>query len=180
MSGPSLENEFAKAADLYTDAIAHNPLDATFFCNRAYARMKLEEHGYAINDCSAYTQVFSPFLLATAHKFNKSFTFYVHLELYAYTLVYDAHARTFSTHVAKALELDPKYVKAYYRRALCNLQTLKPQVAVKDFKKVLELDPKNNIARQQLTETQKMIRKAEFEKVSVDCSCGCDLAVYAS
>lgn len=87
MSGPSLENEFAKAADLYTDAIAHNPLDATFFCNRAYARMKLEEHGYAINDCSAYTQVFSPFLLATAHKLINPlhFTFisnYMHTRLF--------------------------------------------------------------------------------------------------
>lgn len=120
---------------------------------------------------------YSLFLPATAHKL---FTCYVRLELYTYTLVYDAYIRAFSTHVAKALELDPKYVKAYYRRALCNLQTLKPQVAVKDFKKVLELDSKNNTARQQLTETQKMIRKAEFEKVSVDCSCRCDLAVYAS
>ena len=38
---------------------------------------------------------------------------------------------------------------------------------MKDFKKTLELDPKNAIARQQLTETQKLIRKVEFEKVRI-------------
>ncbi|KAH8119284.1 protein phosphatase 5 [Phellopilus nigrolimitatus] len=78
--------------------------------------MKIEEHGYAIGDCT------------------------------------------------KALELDPKYVKAFYRRALCHLQILKPQVAVADFKKVLALEPKNALARSQLETTQKLIRKAEFEK----------------
>ena len=88
--------------------------------------------------------------------------------------------------IAKALELDPKYVKALYRyafpyificsnsffiltssirRALCHLQSLKPQLAVADFKKVLKLDPKNALAKSQLEITQKLIRKVEFEKV---------------
>ena len=49
-------------------------------------------------------------------------------------------------------------------RALCHLQTLKRQEAVKDFKRVLELDPKNALAKSQLDETRKLIRKAEFEK----------------
>ncbi len=35
-----------------------------------------------------------------------------------------------------------------------------------DFKKVLALDPSNKLARSQLETTQKMIRKAEFERVS--------------
>ncbi|KAI5121578.1 hypothetical protein M0805_000757 [Coniferiporia weirii] len=109
-------HEFASAASLYSQAIEFNPTDATFFCNRAYARMKIEEHGYAIGDCT------------------------------------------------KALELEPKYVKAFYRRALCHLQILKPQLAVADFKKVIVLDPKNALARSQLETTQKLIRKAEFEK----------------
>lgn len=51
------------------------------------------------------------------------------------------------------------------RRALCHLQIIKPQLAVADFKKVLELDPKNNLARSQMQTTQKMIRRVEFEKV---------------
>lgn len=45
-------NEFRKAADLYTQALDSNPFDATLWCNRAYARIKLEEHGYALNDAS--------------------------------------------------------------------------------------------------------------------------------
>jgi len=36
-----------RAAQLYSLAIEHNPGDATLFCNRAYTRIKLEEHGYA-------------------------------------------------------------------------------------------------------------------------------------
>lgn len=46
------KHEFAKAVELYTKAIEYNPTDATLFCNRAYARMKIEEHGYAIGDCT--------------------------------------------------------------------------------------------------------------------------------
>ncbi|TDL26240.1 protein phosphatase 5 [Rickenella mellea] len=64
----------------------------------------------------------------------------------------------------KAIELDPKYVKAYYRRALCHLQIMKPQLAVADFKKVLVLDPGNKLARSQMETTQKLIRRIEFEK----------------
>ncbi|KAF9653816.1 protein phosphatase 5 [Thelephora ganbajun] len=45
-------HEFKRAADLYTQALDHNPFDATLWCNRAYARIKLEEHGYAHNDAS--------------------------------------------------------------------------------------------------------------------------------
>ena len=45
-------HEFKKAADLYSQALDKNPFDATVWCNRAYARIKLEEHGYALNDAS--------------------------------------------------------------------------------------------------------------------------------
>ncbi|KAF7315458.1 Serine/threonine-protein phosphatase [Mycena indigotica] len=64
----------------------------------------------------------------------------------------------------QAIQLDPKYSKAYYRRALCQLQVLKPQAAVGDFRKVLVLEPKNDSVRAQLTATQKLIKKIEFEK----------------
>ncbi|THG95052.1 hypothetical protein EW145_g8032 [Phellinidium pouzarii] len=130
-------NDFASAATLYSQAIEHNPTDAIFYCNRAYARMKLEEHGYAIGDCSTHNLCvfFIPACSDLAYR-----------------------------NAAKALELDPKYVKAFYRRALCHLQILKPQLAVADFKKVLTLDPKNAVARSQLDTTLKLIRKADFEK----------------
>jgi hypothetical protein len=60
-------HDFTRAAQLYSEAIKHNPGDATLFCNRAYTRIKLEEHGYALHDAAC------------------------------------------------AIELNPKYAKAYYR-----------------------------------------------------------------
>ncbi|KAI0093249.1 Metallo-dependent phosphatase-like protein [Irpex rosettiformis] len=111
-----LSHQFNNAADLYTKAIHLNPLDATLWCNRAYTRIKLEEHGYGLADASA------------------------------------------------AIELDPKYAKAYYRRATCYLQTLKYKQAIADFKKLLQLEPGNQLVRTQLDSTQKILRKTEFEK----------------
>lgn len=114
--------------------------------------MKLEEQGYAIDDASS-------FCLSRFATFSFQFL------------------------LARAIELDPKYVKAYYRlvccfnfclcelsltlnsRALCHLAIVRPQKAVVDFKKVLQLEPQNKLAKTQLETTQKLIRKTEFEKV---------------
>ncbi|KXN91059.1 Serine/threonine-protein phosphatase T [Leucoagaricus sp. SymC.cos] len=109
-------HDFPTAAKLYSEAIDKNPNEPTLWCNRTYARMKLEEFGYALSDAT------------------------------------------------QAIQLDPRYVKAYYRRATCYLQTLKPQLAVADFKKILAIEPGNETVRQQMVSTQKLIRKIEFEK----------------
>ncbi|OJT10453.1 Serine/threonine-protein phosphatase 5 [Trametes pubescens] len=113
-----VSHDFNKAADLYSKAIDKNPLDATLWCNRAYTRIKLEEHGYGLTDA------------------------------------------------ATAIELDPKYAKAYYRRATCYLQTLRYKQAIADFKKLLALEPQNQLVRMQMDSTQKILRKVEFEKAS--------------
>ncbi|KAF9820367.1 hypothetical protein IEO21_01376 [Rhodonia placenta] len=63
-----------------------------------------------------------------------------------------------------AIELDPKYAKAYYRRATCYLQTLQYKQAIADFRRLLALEPQNQLVRTQLDSTQKILRKAEFEK----------------
>ncbi|POV96237.1 hypothetical protein PSHT_15265 [Puccinia striiformis] len=65
---------------------------------------------------------------------------------------------------SKAIELDPKYVKAYFRRATAQLSIMKPQLAIKDFKKCMALDPSNAAARVQLDATTKLVRRLEFEK----------------
>lgn len=52
-------------------------------------------------------------------------------------------------------------------RATCYLQTLRPQFAVVDFKKILAIEPKNETVRQQMVSTQKLIRRTEFEKVGL-------------
>ncbi|CAG7854684.1 Serine/threonine-protein phosphatase T Short=PPT [Serendipita indica DSM 11827] len=108
--------DFIAAAKLYGEALEKNDQDATIWCNRAFARMNLEEFGYALDDCT------------------------------------------------KAIERDPRYVKAYYRRALCYLSILKNPQAIADFKKTLALDPQNAVAKKQLEATQKLQRRIEFEK----------------
>ncbi|KZT08357.1 protein phosphatase 5, partial [Laetiporus sulphureus 93-53] len=63
-----------------------------------------------------------------------------------------------------AIQLDPNYAKAYYRRATCYLQTMRYKLAIADFRKLLALEPQNQLVRQQMDSTQKILRKAEFEK----------------
>lgn len=46
------DKDFSLSIDLYTDAIALNPKDSTFWNNRAMSKAKLEEHGGAIADAS--------------------------------------------------------------------------------------------------------------------------------
>ena len=48
---------------------------------------------------------------------------------------------------SEAIELNPNYVKAILRRAQTYEDTDKPHEAMKDFEKVLELDPGNKDAR---------------------------------
>ena len=40
------------AVEAYSEAIDVNPLDQTLWCNRALARIKLEEFGTALSDAS--------------------------------------------------------------------------------------------------------------------------------
>ena len=81
-----IAHDFPAAAQLYSEAIEKNPLEPTLWCNRAYARMKLEEFGYALTDASTYPE--------PAQACNK----------------YLSHNIS-----GQAISLDPKYAKAYYR-----------------------------------------------------------------
>ncbi|GAA5961652.1 hypothetical protein JCM21900_004629 [Sporobolomyces salmonicolor] len=63
----------------------------------------------------------------------------------------------------RAIELDPRAVKAYFRRGIANLAVLKPKAALVDLKKVVQLDPNNAPAKSQLDATQKLIRRLAFE-----------------
>ncbi|KAL8277778.1 hypothetical protein RQP46_009761 [Phenoliferia psychrophenolica] len=64
---------------------------------------------------------------------------------------------------SRAIELNPRFVKAYFRRALANLAIIKPKGAVTDLKKVLQLEPNNASAKAQLDATQKLLRHLQFE-----------------
>ena len=66
---------------------------------------------------------------------------------------------------------------------MCHIQTLKPQLAVADLKKVMALEPHNNQVKLQLESTQKLLRKIEFEKVAymlhIECLCPSILSTQA-
>lgn len=47
------------------------------------------------------------------------------------------------------------------------MQTLKYKLAIADFRKLLTLEPQNQLVRTQLDSTTKIMRKVEFEKVRV-------------
>ena len=51
------------------------------------------------------------------------------------------------------------------RRATCYLQTLRYKQAIADFKKLLTIEPQNQLVRTQMDSTTKILRKVEFEKV---------------
>ncbi|ODM22157.1 Serine phosphatase T [Aspergillus cristatus] len=64
----------------------------------------------------------------------------------------------------KALELDPGYIKAYWRRALANTAILNHREALKDFKAVVKREPNNRDAKLKLADCEKLVRRMEFEK----------------
>ncbi|KAJ1911236.1 Palmitoyl-protein thioesterase 1 [Tieghemiomyces parasiticus] len=64
----------------------------------------------------------------------------------------------------KALNLEPGFVKGYYRRATANMALLRLKESVRDFRMVVKRVPKDADARKKLTECEKMHRRIEFEK----------------
>ncbi|RYP79820.1 hypothetical protein DL769_002765 [Monosporascus sp. CRB-8-3] len=76
----------------------------------------------------------------------------IKLEAYGYAIA-DA---------TKAIELNPKLVKAYFRRAVAYAAIFKPRDAVKDFKECARLDPNNKDAKLKLAECQKIVRQLNF------------------
>mmetsp|Transcript_7183 Transcript_7183/g.10507 ORF Transcript_7183/g.10507 Transcript_7183/m.10507 type:complete len:511 (+) Transcript_7183:198-1730(+) len=61
-----------------------------------------------------------------------------------------------------AIEADPSYPKAYYRRGTAEFALNKPKAARKDFKSVCKLRPKDRDARMRYAECDKLVKKAAF------------------
>ncbi|KAH7033003.1 serine/threonine-protein phosphatase 5 [Microdochium trichocladiopsis] len=108
-----------------------------------------------------------------AHDWNKAVACYDKaIELYDqeptfYTNRAQAHIKSeaFGYAIAdatKAIELNPKLVKAYFRRAVAYAAILKPKDAVRDFKQVVQLDPNNKDAKLKLADCQKIVRQLNF------------------
>jgi len=68
-----------------------------------------------------------------------------------------------------ALECDPEYTKAYYRRGSANLVLGKHDIALSDFKQVVKMNPRDKDAKKKYDECVKAIRSAKFAAaISVD------------
>ncbi|KAI9857002.1 MAG: hypothetical protein M1824_005034 [Vezdaea acicularis] len=76
----------------------------------------------------------------------------IKLEAYGFAIADATHA----------LDLDPNYVKAYYRRAVANTAILKTKEALKDFKTVVKKEPNNKDARLKLAECEKLVKHTAF------------------
>ena len=61
-----------------------------------------------------------------------------------------------------AVEADPSYPKAYYRRGTAEFALNKPKAARKDFKMVCKLKPKDKDARARYGECDKMVKEIAF------------------
>jgi serine/threonine-protein phosphatase 5 len=69
----------------------------------------------------------------------------------------------------KAIELDVRYIKGYYRRASSNLALGKFKLALKDYEFVVKVCPNDKDALSKLTECQKIVKRIAFEKaIAVD------------
>lgn len=59
----------------------------------------------------------------------------------------------------KALEVDPENEKALFRRGQAHLNLSSPEIAVKDFQKVIKIQPKNTAASKQILICNSLIKK---------------------
>ncbi|CAG8474608.1 974_t:CDS:10 [Diversispora eburnea] len=73
------------------------------------------------------------------------------------------------TDAEKAIEIDPTYIKGYYRRAAANMALCKFKEARRDFRIVVKKAPDDQDAKAKLMECEKIVKRIEFEKaIEVD------------
>lgn len=110
-----------------------------------------------------------------AHKFGQAIDLYTQaIELNGDNAVYwanraFAHAKleeygSAIIDATKAVEIDPKYSKGYYRRGAAYLSMGKFKEALKDFQQVKKLCPNDPDASKKLKECEKAVMKLKFEE----------------
>lgn len=114
------DHKFQSAIEAYGKAIEIAPT-AILYSNRAFAHIKLENYGLAIEDAT------------------------------------------------RAIELDPSYVKAYYRRGSAHLALRKFKESLGDFKEAVKIAPKDRDCRAKYRECEKAYKEALWsEAIAVD------------
>lgn len=110
-----------------------------------------------------------------AHKFAQAIDLYTQaIELNGDNAVYWANRAFAHTKLeeygsaiidsTKAVEIDPKYSKGYYRRGAAYLAMAKFKEALKDFQQVKKLCPNDPDASKKLKECEKAVMKLKFEE----------------
>lgn len=114
--------------------------------------MKKKEQNFS-KAIEFYTQAIEFNPKESSYYGNRSFA-YIKSEFYGYALA-DAN---------KSIELDPKYVKGYYRRASSNLALGKFKLALRDYEFVVKTRPNDKDAMEKFKECEKICKKIAFEK----------------
>ena len=104
------------AVDKYSRCIELDPENEIFYGNRAFAQIKIENYGSAIEDAN------------------------------------------------KATELNPRYIKAYYRRADAYSALGKVKQSLLDFRRASKFAPKDPDLRRKLLQCEKAVRVLRFEE----------------
>ncbi|EGD78727.1 serine/threonine-protein phosphatase 5 [Salpingoeca rosetta] len=110
------KKQFHEAIEHYTAAIELDPSVPAYYTNRAFAYIKTEGFGAALEDADS------------------------------------------------ALRRNPKFVKAYYRRATANMGLGKWKASKRDFEAVLKVRPNDKDAQKKFKEVDKIVRRLAFEK----------------
>ncbi|NXR09888.1 PPP5 phosphatase, partial [Semnornis frantzii] len=79
---------------------------------------------------------------------------YLRTECYGYALA-DA---------SRALQLDSKYTKGYYRRATCNMALGKFKAALRDYEMVVKVRPHDKDAKLKYQECHRVVKQKAFER----------------
>ncbi|KAI7190130.1 hypothetical protein KC352_g21780, partial [Hortaea werneckii] len=78
----------------------------------------------------------------------------IKLEAYGYAIADATHA----------IDIDPSFTKAYYRRAVANTAILKHHDAIVDWKVVVRKNPSDKVAKAQYDACQKLVKRDAFLK----------------
>ncbi|MEE6512041.1 hypothetical protein FKM82_018932 [Ascaphus truei] len=100
-----------------------------------------------------YTQAIALSQDSAIYYGNRSLA-YLRTECYGYALA-DA---------SRAIQLDAKYIKGYYRRATSNMALGKFKAALKDYETVVKVRPQDRDAQMKFHECSKMVRQKAFER----------------
>lgn len=151
---------FEKSIDHWSLDEAQHIEQAKIFKEKGTNYYKAEKYNLAIK---MYKNVlnflkFQKNPLNTLYEETKPLVLSAHLNLASCYLKTGQYAKV-KEECSKALELDPKNEKAYYRRGQAYLSVATPEMAIKDFEEVLRIEPKNVAATKQIIICNNHIKK---------------------